>query len=107
MITFTAVLCHATRSGLNPAFMPSSSMERISEPEIMDDRAGAAAYARADFSESNQWFVDRLVADFPERLGKIVDLGCGPADVPIRLARAMPDSHITAVDGSLEMLKLA
>jgi len=82
-------------------------MERILEPEIMDDRAGAAAYASADFSESNQWFVDQFVAEFRERLGEIVDLGCGPADVPMRLARAMPDSHITAVDGSLEMLKLA
>jgi len=82
-------------------------MERILEPEIMDNAAGAAAYARADFSESNQWYVDRLVAEFPGRLREVVDLGCGPADVPIRLARAMPESHITAVDGSLEMLKLA
>jgi ubiquinone/menaquinone biosynthesis C-methylase UbiE len=82
-------------------------MERILEPEIMDNAAGAAAYAQADFSESNQWFVDRLVAEFPKPLREVIDLGCGPADVPIRLARATPDSHITAVDGSLEMLKLA
>ena len=82
-------------------------MERILEPEIMDNAAGAAAYAHADFSESNQWFVDRLVAEFPKPLREVIDLGCGPADVPIRLARATPDSHITAVDGSLEMLKLA
>ena len=30
-----------------------------------------------------------------------------PLPAPIRLARAMLESHITAVDGSLEMLKLA
>ena len=36
------------------------NMERIPEPEIMDDEEGAVAYAGADFSESNQLFVDRL-----------------------------------------------
>lgn len=82
-------------------------MQRILEPELMDQEAEAAAYARADFSDSNQWYVDRLVQDFPDHLSNIVDLGCGPADVPIRLACARPTARITAVDGSNAMLKLA
>jgi ubiquinone/menaquinone biosynthesis C-methylase UbiE len=82
-------------------------VDRILEPEIMDDPAQTQAYARADFSDSNQLFVDRLVAEFGAALRRVVDLGCGPADVTVRLARALPTAHLTAVDGSEEMLALA
>jgi ubiquinone/menaquinone biosynthesis C-methylase UbiE len=82
-------------------------MDRILEPEIMDGVAEVRAYAAADFSDSNQWYVNHLIAEFPSKLASIVDLGCGPADVPVRIARAIHDAHITAVDGSGEMLKIA
>ncbi|HUN25541.1 MAG TPA: class I SAM-dependent methyltransferase [Steroidobacteraceae bacterium] len=84
-----------------------TTVERVLEPEIMDGRAEAEAYAAADFSDSNQWYVDELVARFPHRLSRLVDLGCGPADVPLRIARAAGGVHITAVDGSAQMLRLA
>jgi ubiquinone/menaquinone biosynthesis C-methylase UbiE len=81
-------------------------MDRILEPEIMDGRDEAVAYARADFSDSNQAFVDRLIgAGF--RFTNLLDLGCGPGDVTIRLARAASTAHVTGVDGSQEMLELA
>lgn len=73
----------------------------------MDEEQQTIAYARADFSDSNQWYVDRLNADFPNHLRKVIDIGCGPADIPIRLVRARPDIRITAVDGSAHMIKLA
>src|SRR3974390_2338041 len=38
------------------------AMDRILEPEIMNDSDADAAYARADFSDSNQAFADRLAA---------------------------------------------
>jgi ubiquinone/menaquinone biosynthesis C-methylase UbiE len=82
-------------------------MERILESELMDDPRQAAAYARAAFSASNQRFADGLVRDFPQHLRTAVDLGCGTADVLIRLARAAPDLHVTGVDGSAPMLALA
>jgi ubiquinone/menaquinone biosynthesis C-methylase UbiE len=82
-------------------------MDRILEPEIMDDEAQAGAYARADFADSNQWYADHFTADFPEHLRDIVDLGCGPADVPLRIARIARGVRITAVDGSAAMLELA
>ena len=81
-------------------------MDRILEPELMDDAAQAAAYANADFSASNQWFVDQVLSG-PRTGARVVDLGCGPADVLIRLAAADPSLHITGVDGSAPMLALA
>src|SRR5438094_644174 len=66
-------------------------MERILEPELMDDAAQALAYARADFADVNRGFVDRFRTMFPDLAGsRVVDLGCGPADIPIRLARTLP-----------------
>jgi SAM-dependent methyltransferase len=82
-------------------------MERILEPELMDDEEQSLAYAHADFSTSNQLYVDSLVRDFPTHLAAVVDIGCGPADVVIRLARAAPQARITALDGSGPMLALA
>ena len=82
-------------------------MERILEPELMDDEQQSVAYAQADFSTSNQFFVDSLVRDFPTHLRDVVDIGCGPADVVIRLARAAPNATITALDGSAPMIALA
>lgn len=82
-------------------------MKRVLEPEVMDDQAQAIAYARADFAESNQRFVDRLRELFPDLAsGTILDLGCGPADIPIRLARALPRVKVVAVDASAPMLAL-
>jgi SAM-dependent methyltransferase len=88
------------------AYFIVHAMQRVLEPEIMDSEAEVLAYANADFSDSNQWYVERLVQEFPDQLRNAVDLGCGPADVPIRLARAVKHSHITAVDGSAQMLSV-
>lgn len=82
-------------------------MHRILEPELMDDERQAAAYAQADFAESNQRFVDGLAQDYPDYLRTAVDIGCGPGDVAIRLARAAPQAAITAIDGSAPMIALA
>src|SRR5437870_13273478 len=83
-------------------------MERILEPEVMDDAAHALAYARADFADVNRGFVDRFRTTFPDLAGgRVVDLGCGPADIPIRLARALPRLAVTAVDASAAMVDLA
>jgi len=81
-------------------------MERILEPEIMGDEQQALAYAKADFSTSNQWYVDHLLADYPDRLGSVLDIGCGPGDVMLRLATARPTVRITAIDGSHAMIEL-
>jgi ubiquinone/menaquinone biosynthesis C-methylase UbiE len=82
-------------------------MERVLEPELMDDAQRAQAYAGADFSKSNQLFVNQLLSDYPALSGIVVDLGTGPGDVVIRLARANPSVTITAVDGSDAMIRIA
>ena len=82
-------------------------MKRVLEPELMDDEQQSIAYARADFSTSNQLFVDGLIRDFPQPLATAVDIGCGPGDVIIRLARALPDLRVIAIDGSAPMIALA
>jgi len=82
-------------------------MNRVVEPELMDDQEQALAYAKADFEEENQGFVDRFLEFYPEfTSGHVLDLGCGPADIPIRLARALPDCRMTGVDGSPPMIAL-
>ena len=82
-------------------------MDRILEPEIMDGEAEAAAYARADFSDSNQAYVADVMRSFPDQLQTVVDLGCGPGDIAIRLSRAAASTRITGVDGSPAMLAIA
>ena len=74
----------------------------------MDDPEQALAYARADFEQENQGFVDRFREYFPEFTeGHILDLGCGPGDIPARLARALPLCRITGIDASKPMIGLA
>lgn len=82
-------------------------MNRILEPELMDDPAQAEAYARADFAEENQGFVDRFKEYFPDfSQGKVLDLGCGPADIPIRFAKLYPSCQVIGIDASAPMIQL-
>lgn len=73
----------------------------------MDEAEQARAYADADFAEVNQSFVDGFRDVFPEfERGRVVDLGCGPADIPIRLCRALRDVEVVGCDGAESMLAL-
>ena len=83
-------------------------MERCLEKEIMDGEEQVRAYAQANFSKENQWFVEQFLNTFPEfREGLILDLGCGPADIPIRLVRLCTGFNIVGVDASAPMITLA
>jgi len=72
----------------------------------MDEAEQARAYAEADFDEPH----DLFVAMFAERFGAVdgaaVDLGCGPADISIRFARANPGCTVDGIDGAGAMLAL-
>ena len=83
-------------------------MPRTLEPELMDDGEQATAYAKADFKEENQGFVSRFIEYYPDFTeGHVLDLGCGPADIPIRFIKALPACRVTGVDASPPMIKLA
>lgn len=92
-------------------------MDRITEPELMDDAAQARAYANADFeqahSEIMRHFTRCLAAHPPAVDGgadgafDAVDLGCGDADIAVRLAKLHHRARVAAVDGAQEMLRHA
>lgn len=80
-------------------------MERVPEPELMDDARQAAAYAHADFAEPHQAIVDRFRTCFPRHdVHRALDLGCGSGDVTVRFARAHPQAEVLGVDGAPAML---
>ncbi len=81
-------------------------MERIPEPELMAEDEQARAYALADFAEPHNRFIELFRESFPDETitGRVLDLGCGPADVTLRFARAFPDCCIDGVDGAERML---
>ncbi len=84
-------------------------MERIPEPELMDDKGQAWAYAKADFEEPNSRFMELLQAAFPPEVvkGYVLDLGCGPGDITLRVARVWPHCIIHGVEGAAAMLYYA
>ena len=82
-------------------------MDRVPEPELMDDDEQALAYSQADFSRPHQHFVELFSehhSDWTPQ-GFALDLGCGPADVTVRFARRFEGVHVDGVDGSPAMLR--
>ena len=83
-------------------------MQRTPEPDLMDDPLQAQAYARADFSVPHNAFVAHFAARFPDfSQGRVLDLGCGAADVTVRFAHAFPAVQMVGVDGAAAMLQHA
>ncbi len=86
---------------------PRKQIERIPEPEVMDDTAEARVYDDADFSRVNLYCARRIYRWLETEKGHALDLGTGPAEIPIRLCALAPGWKITAVDASASMLRLA
>ena len=84
-------------------------MQRVTEPELMDEPSQAEAYAAADFAEAHGRIVEGFAAYFPgvEIAGNVLDLGCGPGDISFRFAVRFPGVSVTGVDGSAAMIDLA
>ena len=81
-------------------------MDRIVEPELMEENVQGQAYAQADFSGPNIQFLELFADKFPEfsGSGQVLDLGCGPADILIRFARRYTRCCCVGIDGSEAML---
>lgn len=83
-------------------------MDRIPEPELMNNPAQALAYARADFSEPHNKFIEQFRSCFPHWTGQghVLDLGCGPGDICQRFARVYSQIQLHGVDGAPAMLNI-
>lgn len=79
---------------------------RVAEPEYMDGPDEVAAYDEADFTEVNREFARRIIA-IAGRHGRAVDLGTGPACIPLELGALAHGWRIVAVDASHRMLRRA
>ena len=84
-------------------------MERVPEPELMDDVEQVVAYAEADFAAGHASLFQEALDRLPPALHirRILDLGCGPGDFSRRLARAFPNAEVIGVDGAPTMLERA
>jgi ubiquinone/menaquinone biosynthesis C-methylase UbiE len=83
-------------------------LPRVLEPEVMDRPEEAREYDAMDHSAVNLRFVaDFLAAHGPGRGGEMLDVGTGPARVPIAVCRADRHFRVLGVDLSGPMLELA
>jgi 16S rRNA G1207 methylase RsmC len=75
-------------------------MKRMLEPELMEDVAQAPCLRSGGFCRGESGGSSIVFCDyFPDwHSGHVVDLGCGPGDIPIRFLRAYPEARVTAVD---------
>ncbi len=81
-------------------------LERVLEPEVMDDRQESILYDQMDHQAVNQKFVDDMMAFGPVQ-GRILDLGTGTARIPILICEAVEDCRIMACDLAVTMLDIA
>src|SRR3954453_1818677 len=83
-------------------------LPRVLEPEAMDTPEEARDYDAMDHAAVNDRFVaDFLAAHGPCRGGTLLDVGTGPARIPIALCRADPHARVLAIDLAEHMLDRA
>ncbi len=81
-------------------------LERVLEPEVMDDRDEAIEYDAMDHESVNRNFVTDLLVAGPIGID-CLDLGTGTALIPIELCQRDEEVRVMAADASTIMLDLA
>lgn len=83
-------------------------MQRIAEPELMNEAGQVLAYAEADFAASDAAMVERLAQLCGEDPGTaLLDLGCGPGNISLLVAARWPEARVLGLDGAPRMLAVA
>lgn len=83
-------------------------LPRVLEPEAMDTPEEARDYDAMDHAAVNARFVaDFLEVHGPCRGGEVLDVGTGPARIPIALCRADAEARVLGVDLAWQMLATA
>ena len=80
-------------------------MERILEPEFMDDPSESRDYDSMDHTLPNAAFVERLIELGAH--GTMLDIGCGPGHIPPLIIDRIPNSQVVGLDAAETMLSLA
>jgi len=73
----------------------------------MDDELEVRAYREADFRRVNRLCARRALRVSGRRAGHALDLGTGPAEIPIFLCQLAPGWRVTAIDAAPRMLEAA
>lgn len=81
-------------------------MQRVLEPEYMDSPSEAQSYAHMDHEEANHEVVSRF-STISTSQGFLLDIGTGPGDIPILLAKTAPDLRVIGIDAAASMLAIA
>ncbi len=80
-------------------------LERVLEPEVMDDWQEATAYDAMDFSAVNRDFAQTAIDLHPQAV-RVLDIGTGSAHIPIILCQEKSGYQILGVDLAQSMLTL-
>jgi ubiquinone/menaquinone biosynthesis C-methylase UbiE len=72
----------------------------------MDTAEEASEYETMDHSGVNDVFITDLIAG-GDVGPQVMDLGCGPAAIPILLAQRLPEIQVMGIDSAVEMLDVA
>jgi ubiquinone/menaquinone biosynthesis C-methylase UbiE len=91
------------------------NLPRVPEPEVMDDCGEVEAYsssaATAYLSAIDDTFIahaERLSnAQHSREFGSVLDIGCGPGQIVLKLAQRWPGWRFTGVDRSGNMVRQA
>jgi ubiquinone/menaquinone biosynthesis C-methylase UbiE len=89
-------------------------LQRVPEPEVMDESAEVQAYtsaaAQTYLAKIDRTFVDHLARliepaakGVPVR-GLALDIGCGPGQIPIMMAQRWPGLRVTGIDAAPHMI---
>lgn len=81
-------------------------LQRVLEPEVMDDPDESQDYDDMDHSEVNRGFVEDLLRAGDPGL-EILDLGTGTARIPIELCTHTEECRVLATDAAVSMLEIA
>jgi len=80
-------------------------LDRVLEPEVMDTAEEARDYDSMDHSHVNRIFAADFLAAW-NRQNPILDVGTGTAQIPIEICQQSPDTLVTGIDLSEQMLKI-
>ncbi len=86
-------------------------LERVPEPEVMDEASEVEAYsaaaAQSYLEKIDRSFVEHVGRLLPQKKGLALDVGCGPGQIPIMMAQRWPGLRIVGVDAAPGMVEQA